>query len=241
MNRVFAIMVMASLATCLVAGDNDPSPAELEGRRIAQEVRELKLTEDARGVLKIYRGRPLFAEIPFQLSSSSTSSNWSSTYTTTSTNRELTASLTVTYTPGAPNEYRLTGADTNQTTVLSGNETMTPFAGSDYWVADLGVEFLHWPLQRLLTNQVHRSQSCHKLESTNPAPGPNDYTRVISWIDIDTGGIVDAEAWDAKGKLKAFEPTSVQKVNGRYQVRELEIRNTRRKTKTILVFDYGRN
>ena len=241
MKPLLMLVVAVSVIFQLYALANDLSEAELEGRRIAQEVRELRLAEDARGVLKIYKGRPLFAAIPFQLSSSSTSSNWSSTYTTTSTNRELTASLTVTYSPGAPNEYRLTGADTNQTAVLSGNETMTPFAGSDYWVADLGVEFLHWPLQRLLTNQVHRSQSCHKLESTNPAPGPNDYTRVISWIDIDTGGIVEAEAWDAKGKLKLFEPTSVQKVNGRYQVRELEIRNTRRKTKTILVFDYGRN
>jgi hypothetical protein len=146
----------------------------------------------------------------------------------------------VTHTPGTRNEYRLTAADSNQTSILTGNETMTPFAASDYWVADLGVEFLHWPGQRLLTNQVHRSQSCHKLESTNPAPGTNGYTRVISWIDIDTGGIVEAEAWDVKGKFKIFEPTSVQKVNGRYQVRELEIRNTRTRTKTILVFNYDK-
>ena len=240
MKQLLVLVVAASLVPRLCTSANELSESQQEGRRIAQEVRELRLTEDARGVLKIYKGRPLFAEIPFQLTTVATSSNWSSIYTTTPTNKEYIASLTVTHTPGTPNEYRLTGADTNQTSILTGNETMTPFAASDYWVADLGVEFLHWPGQRLLTNQVHRSQSCHKLESTNPAPGTNGYTRVISWIDIDTGGIVEAEAWDAKGKFKIFEPTSVQKVNGTYQVRELEIRNTRTKTKTILVFNYGK-
>jgi hypothetical protein len=29
-------------------------------------------------------------------------------------------------------------------------------------------------------------------------------------------------------------------VNGRYRVRELEIRNTRTKSKTVLLFDYGK-
>ncbi|NOS69720.1 MAG: outer membrane lipoprotein-sorting protein [Verrucomicrobia bacterium] len=240
MNHLLALVVAVSLVPRLCATANELSESQLEGHRIALEVRELRLTEDARGILKIYKGRPLFAEIPFQLTTVATSSNWSSIYTTSSTNMGFVASLTVTHTPGTLNEYRLTGADTNQTSILTGNETMTPFAASDYWVADLGVEFLHWPGQRLLTNQVHRSQSCHKLESTNPAPGTNGYTRVISWIDIDTGGIVEAEAWDAKGKFKIFEPTSVQKVNGRYQVRELEIRNTRTRTKTILVFNYDK-
>src|SRR5207248_6071884 len=63
---------------------------------------------------------------------------------------------------------------------LSGNQTMIPFAGSDFWVADLGLEFLDWPRQRAVQREMRKFKSCVMLESVNPNPAPGGYTRVES-------------------------------------------------------------
>ncbi len=120
---------------------------------------------------------------------------------------------------------------------------MIPFAGSDFWVADLGLEFFHWPAQRILpkttkmpTLKLGREYTL--LESTNPNPSTNGYSRVVTWIDKETGGILAAEAYDFNGKLlKEFWPKSFEKVNGQWQVGEMEIRNVQTGSHTRLDFD----
>jgi YD repeat-containing protein len=115
---------------------------------------------------------------------------------------------------------------------------MTSFANSDFWICDLGLEFFHWPEQKILKKEVKRSRGCSVLESTNPDPATNGYSRVVSWIDNDGGGIVQAFAYDAQGKLlKEFYPTSLKKVNGQYQVQEMEMINDQTKSRTRLTFD----
>ena len=47
---------------------------------------------------------------------------------------------------------------------------MDPFAGSDFWLCDLGLEFFHWPQQKVLKKEFHRQCACTVLESTNPNP-----------------------------------------------------------------------
>src|SRR5258706_9853289 len=44
----------------------------------------------------------------------------------------------------------------------------TPFANSDFWLADLGLEFLHWPEQHMTKKEMRRGQFCKVIESTNP-------------------------------------------------------------------------
>lgn len=114
---------------------------------------------------------------------------------------------------------------------------MIPFAGSDFWLADLGMEFLQWPTQRLLKKEICRSQSCDKLESIAPSGQTNGYVRVLSWFDIDTGGPVLVEAYDAKGKMvKEFKPNDFTKVNGKWQVEEVQISDNRTKSVSFLHF-----
>ncbi len=117
---------------------------------------------------------------------------------------------------------------------------MTPFAGSDFWVADLGLEFFHWPAQKILpkTANLKRGRDYTLLESTNPNPSTNGYSRVLSWIDKETGGILEAEAYDASGKLlKEFAPKSFKKINGQWELQEMEIRNVQTGSRTRLEFD----
>ena len=121
---------------------------------------------------------------------------------------------------------------------LSDKEIITPFAKSDFWIGDLGLEFFHWPAQKVLpkpTNLV-RGRDYTLLESTNPST--NGYSRVLSWIDKETGGILQAEAYDFNGKLlKEFSPKSFKKVNGQWELQEMEIRNVQTGSRTRLDFD----
>jgi hypothetical protein len=122
---------------------------------------------------------------------------------------------------------------------LSGDATMVPFAASDFWVADLGLEFLHWPRQLLLRKEMRKSRPCSVLESTNPQPATG-YSRVVSWIDIESTGILHADAYDAKGNLlKQFDPTELQKVGSERQVREIEMRNRQTGSRSAIEFHLG--
>jgi hypothetical protein len=126
----------------------------------------------------------------------------------------------------------------SQTRILSDKEIITPFANSDFWIADLGLDFFHWPEQKILKHDMKRGRSCEVLESTNPNSSANSYSRVVSWIDNETLGIIHVEAYDAKGKLlKEFDPKSFKKVNGQWELLEMEIRNDQTGSRTRLEFD----
>ena len=116
---------------------------------------------------------------------------------------------------------------------------MAPFAGSDFWIVDLGLEFLHWPRQRLLYTDMRHNKSCDVLESINPHPAPGSYSRVVSWITIDPPHpIVHADAYDNGNKLlKQFDPKNIEKVNGQYELQSMEIRTRKTGSRTILEFD----
>ena len=110
----------------------------------------------------------------------------------------------VIHTDGQPNRYELINGNDKKT--LTGEQLMVPFAGSDFWITDLGLEFLHWPKQQVLRNQMSHGRSCNVLESSNPQPTSNGYASIQSWIDVETGGIVHAEAFDARKKrIKQFD------------------------------------
>ncbi len=119
---------------------------------------------------------------------------------------------------------------------------MLPFAGSDFWVADLGLEFLHWPRQRVLKYEMRHGKSCKVLESVTSQPVPGGYARVVSWFLIESPhGLVHADAYDARGGLlKRFDPKNLEKVEGEYQLEEMEIRNRQTGSQTWIKFNLGR-
>ena len=120
--------------------------------------------------------------------------------------------------------------------------TMNPFAGSDFWVADLGLEFFHWPAQKVLpkTTDLKRGRTYTLLESTNPHPPTNGYSRVLSWIDKESGGILEAQAYDVNGKLlKEFSPGRMKKVNGQWQLQSMEMNNVQTKSRSRIEFNLG--
>lgn len=119
---------------------------------------------------------------------------------------------------------------------------MSPFAGSDFRIADLGLEFLHWPEQKVTGHESRRMRDCTVLESDNPNPSAGDYSRVVTWLDNKTLAIIYAEAYDANDKLlKVFEPKSVKKVNGQWELQDIEIRNVQTHSRTWIRFNLNGN
>jgi len=177
-----------------------------------------------------------------------TPTNWLALYHTRGTNKDHAASFTVIHADNQTNEYRVAvfsgpSGDTNEFSTLAGPQAMIPFAGSDFWLADLGLEFLHWPAQHLLKKELRSGQACYVLESRSPGTN-GGYGRVVSWLDIDSvrdagqAAIVHADAYDAKGKLlKEFWPNEIKKVHGQWQLKEIEIRNVQTGSRTKLEFD----
>src|SRR6185369_516303 len=120
---------------------------------------------------------------------------------------------------------------------IIGDRATNSFAGSDFSLLDLGLEFFRWPTQILVTREMTKGRGCDVLES-RPA-NSNLYSRVVSWIDQESSGLLRAEAYDVSGKLlKQFEVRRMGKVDGQVQVKEMELRNRQTKGSTRLRFDF---
>ena len=179
-------------------------------------------------------------EVPVCIEIQAGKGSWSTTYRTQGTNKDHAAAFTVKRTENGPNEYRVMvfsrapGA-TNEFEILKGQQAFIPFAGSDFWLADLGMEFLHWPTQRLVEKRLRRGQSCDVLESLLPPGQTNAYVRVESCFDIDTGGPVLITAYNAAGKkVKEFRPTNVRRVRGKIELSDIAMKDLHTGSETAL-------
>ncbi len=237
MIRRLASVALAWLIVsgAVAAGTNNPSDAEIQGRQLARQLCEMRPAENFTntGTLQIRYGNGIRAEISVKFRTIVTATNWLAIYETTS--EAYRVKLIVIHSDDQPDRYQFRESD------LPENEIMAPFAGSDFWIADLGLDFFHWPEQKILKHEMRRGRACQVLESTNPDPTPAGYSRVVSWIDNETLGIVQAEAYDAKGDLlKEFYPKSFKKVNGQWELQEMEIRNDQTGSRTRLDFDLNK-
>jgi hypothetical protein len=241
---------------------NGLSDAEIQGRQLAQEIlsqRPAKNTVNT-GIMQIRDGNGNRSKVPILCRTVVTISvantniiipDWLTIYQATLTNQ--TEYLRVIHTAGLTNLYSCSTNASDAVVALgdipfvghlfgsrqvSGPALMSPFAGSDFWIADLGLDFFHWPQQKIVKKEFRRNCSCEVLESTNPNPSTNGYSRVDSWINEDGGGIVMAKAYDAAGQLlKEFYPKDVKKVEGQWQVQSMEMDNDQTGSRTWIQFD----
>lgn len=249
-----AAMVLFFAAGAAAETTNTLSDAEIQGRQLAKQLYETRPSENLTnaGVLKIRDSRDKTIEIPTTLEVAIAGTNWQSSYyihkINTNESHASWVALIVTHSDSNPNRYQLCKVFLETefgsiATNLVGDQTAVSFANSDFWICDLGLEFFHWPAQKVLpkpTNLV-RGREYTLLESTNPNPSTNSYSRVLSWIDKETGGILQAEAYDVNGKLlKEFAPKSFKKVNGQWELQEIEIRNVQTGSRTRLEFDLNK-
>jgi hypothetical protein len=245
---ITAILFFALGATAQTT--NGLSDAEIQGRQLAQQLCDARPAENSTntGVLQIRDAKGKRQEFPLTCNIFVTATNWINRYEAIVGSNKLSTALIVGHDVVQPNRYefyenqkqtRLThGVILKIGMILSGDRIMLPFANSDFWVADLGLEFFHWPGQKILRGDTARGRLCKVLESTNPDPSPNGYSRVLCWIDNETLGIVEAKAYDAQNKLlKEFYPKDFKKVDGQWQVGSMEIDNVQTGSRTRIEFD----
>jgi len=181
-------------------------------------------------------------EIPLKIITLVTTTNWFQIYETSPAASSSAINLTIIHTSEKTNQYLLSSSTNSKPRLLNPAELMVPFAGSDFWLTDLGLEFLHWPGQRLVRDAkitMRLGRPCKVLESINPTPGEGTYGRAVSWIDSETGNLIYAEAYDVNNKrYKVFSLKHFTKVNGRWQVKDMELRNDKADSRTHLEFQF---
>ena len=236
MKRPFSLLFGALvLCSCISSISLAVTPVRtddpVEGQKLARELRAVVPSENVelKGALRISREDAEPREVPIKSTVTVAGTNWTARYEAP---QEI---LIIRHSPARPNEYEWRRGD-----VISkpdGNTATNSFAGSDFALLDLGLEFFNWPTQILALKEMRKGRGCQVLESRPAAV--TIYSRVLSWIDEETNGILMAEAYDARGKLlKEFEVKAFKKVAGQWQVREMEIRNRQTKTSTRLQFDF---
>ncbi|MCB1128730.1 MAG: outer membrane lipoprotein-sorting protein, partial [Verrucomicrobiae bacterium] len=165
---------------------------------------------------------------------------WQNNYAAFDTAGQATETLTVTHYPGGTNAYvYLPPGPGARPLTLAGRDALIPFAGSHFWLADFGLEFLFWPEQRVVGDaEMRKGRLCKVLESVNPDPKPGQYASVRSWIDIEKRGLLRAEAFDENHKLlKEFNIGGFKKIDGRWQLKSMEIRDELTDERSRLEFD----
>jgi hypothetical protein len=242
----FAVGVMAEAT-------NDFVEAIIQGRKLAEQILAQRPTENFTnmGVLKVRDSKGKRSEVPIKNEISVTANGWQIIYEAAFTNDAETftivhSNLSTKDLPFSGSKdwlwdhiqsshHRPGGARTN---IFKADYYMAPFADSDFTIGDLSMNFFHWPTQKVLKKEIYRSCACTVLESTNPNPTTNGYSRVVSWIDTESLGIVEAYAYDFNDKkLKDFYPKDIKKVNGQWQVQTLVMENVQTGSRSRLEFD----
>ncbi len=216
------------------------------GRKLAADLRSMRPEENSKwqGTLKIKRNHktstvPIFC----QTTLGDSSSTWNVMYLTSATDAIGAEKLTVICSTNGPNQYILAvaaspGGPLGQPMQLTGPAADVPLAGSDFWLSDLGLEFYHWPQQERLAGDRRGGRPCYVLESINPQTTAGGYSRVKTWIDEETGAPVEAVAYGMDNKqMKIFELKHFRKVNGHWELKDMEMINSRTGSQTHIIFD----
>ena len=243
----FAISVKAQKTNSL-------SDSEIQGQALAQKIlKQQPLGNFTNAGVLVIRNKTKRESYPVRVVGFPAMSGWGSFFEVVATNPPSDGGIcffAIIYGSDFKNHYVRqlpvqtisSGSDTNETPRanpnLSDKEIAGSFAGSDFWLCDLGLEFLRWPQQKYLKQEPRVLGPSLVLESTNPNPGTNGYSRVVSWFDRESLGLVEACAYDVNGKkLKNFYPKDIKKVNGQWQVQTLVMENLQTGSKSRLEFD----
>jgi hypothetical protein len=210
-----------------------------EGKAIVEDLLTRRPAEGSQilGLLKIRPPDADIIEIPVRMSVRLAEDGWLDVYETQPVGEKPGEVFIVKHRGLQPNEYLYgTYKDPNAKAdlkPLSRAELYRPLAGSDFSLIDLGLDFLHWPSQKIVKKEMRKSRSCRVVESTNPDPKPGAYSRVLTWIDFETSGIILAEAYDHHNRL--LKEFSIQKFDRKEKrLKEMQIRNDQTDSRTRL-------
>jgi hypothetical protein len=242
MRRLITALLMTAAP---VFADNSLIDDSADGPALAAQIRNA-LPEEAsqiHGTL-IIRANGQTTNVPVTCRVVIGATNWETDYDVAATANSGAEQLIIIHRTNAPNEYLYARAASPSAplpklaTLSSAQAAGTPLAGSDFSVADLGLDFLHWPQQRRLKGEMRLGQPCYVLESRDPQG--QSIVRVKSYIDKESGGLLIAEAYDEVEHLAkefSLHGSSFKKVNGHWRLDHMDIRDNKKHSHTELKFD----
>ena len=233
-------LALALTVAGLPESDRFAAEAVRRGQELAAELRAMRPAGSSTnlGILRLRDAKGRRREIPVSVITLVNDAEWSVSYRAAFTNG-ATETLTVRYGSGRPvyevSKREAGGGIAGAPRNLRSEETATAFAGTDFWICDLGLEFLHWPAQRYVKEELSNGRLCQVLESVNP--GTNGYQRVWSYIDAEFKGLLSAKAFDQRGLVvKDFSTGNFVRVQERWFLRDIRIRDERADTRTELLY-----
>jgi len=245
----FALLLIRPCAYAQPKNPNAPPPPlePAEGERQAKALLGTLLAQKPTqnftntGTLSVREADRHEREVPVRFEILVTPTNWLNVYEAASSRNTPGERFSIIHADNQSEQYLVQQLNGKK---LSPTQLMEPFASSDFWLVDLALEFLHWPQQRVLKKEMRKELFCDVLQSSNANPAPGGYSRVVSWVAVNQKQdivIVHADAYDSSGKLlKEFNPRKVEKVNGVWQLEQMEIRNRQTGSRTRIEFNLDR-
>jgi hypothetical protein len=237
---VFFLLTLVPKFASAQTPENEPQT----GAELAREIRSMQpeVNSHVSGVLKI-RSDNRHEDIPVTCDVLTNGDSWKVIYETRATQSSPAEKLIVIHSLNGPNQYLYAKAASPKSPLpepksIPANDTEIPLAGSDFWLSELGFEFLHWPDQKKLKGEMRLGQPCYVLESRNPRG--KKVVRVKAWIDKESNGPLVAEAYDRDNKrIKEFSlgGSSFKKINGQWQLKKMKISSPREDSETVMEFD----
>ena len=189
------------------------------------------------GVLRIRDGQGRRHQMPVTIATWPEADGWKVRYEARPASNAPVETLTVTFAIHRPPTFESSPSTPNTAKPSS----LQPFANTDFWWCDLGLEFLHWPDQRVVKQEMSNGRLCWALDSHNP--GTNGYASVRSWVDAEFNALLRAEAYDAqRRKIKEFSTGSFREVRGRdgkdvWMLKDIRMRDDPKDSRTELLYD----
>jgi hypothetical protein len=239
-----ACAIALSLITTISAGAEHTLPPGADPRQVAQELVE-KLRSSTppenthvTGFLKILAKNSDMRSVPIEFEVKVGKDSWRAIYRTFMGTTAPPETAVIVHYRDRTNEYLFARGTNAHPKLLSRAEAARSIGGSDFSLIDLGLDFLHWPVQRIIKTEMRKGRWCNVLESVQPNPPAGSYARVLSWLDKETGGPILAEAYDSSDKLlKEFSIKALKKIEGEWQLKEMQIINVKTRSRTRLEFD----
>ena len=244
-SRLLGLLCATLFVSAPVAQVRDTSYHDTkgEGKALVQELLTRVPVEDSQilGLLKVRPPESNIIEVPIRMTVRLVEGGWDDIYETQPVGNRAGEVFIVKHRGTNANAYLYgrykTLEEKPELKKLSPGELYQPLAGSDFFLIDLGLEFLHWPSQKIVKKEMRKSRSCRVVESINPNVKPGSYARVLTWIDFETSGIILAEAYDHKNEL--LKEFSIQRFDRKEKrLREMQIRNDQTDSQTQLELNF---
>ncbi|HEY3853000.1 MAG TPA: outer membrane lipoprotein-sorting protein [Verrucomicrobiae bacterium] len=245
MKRIIAGILLA-VSACAAPQAPIPLPADslAAGQALARELRTAAPDEssETRATLIIHSGK-VTTTVPVVCRVVVKDGNWETIYETSATANIGAEKLIVIHSTNGPNQYLYAraaqpGSSLPEPTAIKPADTNIPLAGSDFSLSDLGLQFLYWPQQQRFPDETRLGQACYVLESRNPEG--SEGVKIRSDIDQETSGLLIATSYDSGGHVvKEFSLSSsgFKKVNGRWVLEKMDIKDKKKHSQTELKFD----